>query len=46
VPEDEIAAGLARRGGPHAMVAGLIARALERGGPDNVTCVVVSFAAA
>jgi serine/threonine protein phosphatase PrpC len=44
VAEDDIADALERPGGPHAAVAALVARALDRGGPDNVTCVVVRFA--
>ena len=43
VPEDDIAATLAWQGRTEAIVAGLIGRALERGAPDNVTCVVVRF---
>jgi len=44
VPEDEIAATLAWSATPAGIVSGLIGRALEHGGPDNVTCVVVRFA--
>jgi serine/threonine protein phosphatase PrpC len=43
VPEEHIAATLAWPCGPDVIVAGLIGHALERGGPDNVTCVVVRF---
>ncbi|MCC6552681.1 MAG: serine/threonine-protein phosphatase [Polyangiaceae bacterium] len=45
VDEDEIAATLAWSASIPAVVAGLIGRALEHGGPDNVTCVVVRFGA-
>jgi serine/threonine protein phosphatase PrpC len=43
VPEDEIAATLASTSRPEVMLAGLIERAHEHGGPDNVTCVLVRF---
>jgi serine/threonine protein phosphatase PrpC len=43
VPKEDIAATLAWRSRPEAIVARLIGRAIERGGPDNVTCVVVRF---
>jgi serine/threonine protein phosphatase PrpC len=43
LPEDKIAAALAWRARSEVMVAGLIGGALEHGGPDNVTCVVVRF---
>jgi serine/threonine protein phosphatase PrpC len=44
VPDEDIAATLEWHCRPEVIVAGLIGRALERGGPDNVTCVVVTFA--
>jgi serine/threonine protein phosphatase PrpC len=44
VSEEEIAATLAWPSRPEVIVAGLIGRALEHGGPDNVTCVVVRAA--
>ena len=43
VPADDIAATLAWSARPQGIVAGLIGRALEQGGPDNVTCVVGRF---
>jgi protein phosphatase len=45
VSDEEIAATLGWPTRPEAIVAGLIGRALERGGPDNVTCVVVRIRA-
>jgi serine/threonine protein phosphatase PrpC len=45
VPEEHIAATLAWHCRPDMIVAGLIRRALERGGPDNATCVVVRIEA-
>ena len=45
VDEDEIAATLAWSASVPAIVSGLSGRALEEGGPDNVTCVVVRFGA-
>ena len=43
VPADEIATTLAWSVSPQGIVAGLMGRALEHGGSDNVTCVVVRF---
>jgi serine/threonine protein phosphatase PrpC len=41
VLEEHIAAALGWPSRPEAIVAGLIGRALERGAPDNVTCIVI-----
>jgi serine/threonine protein phosphatase PrpC len=45
VPEEEIARTLAWPSRSEVIVTGLIGRALERGGPDNVTCVVIRIGA-
>ena len=45
VPEEEIAAALARGLGEATAVLELIERTLHHGAPDNVTCIVIRFAA-
>ena len=44
VPPEEIAAVLGEDAPAHELADRLVARALDAGGPDNATCVVMSFA--